>query len=188
MAKCLVLAGMMFEALGVLITFWGLRATLGEFAGEGVLKPAVDQLRRTSSGVRTWVERARQKLGGRPKPTVVGVGTIMSGSGTFDLRARVGFPRIRHKWNWPRAIHELDGRTRQLADQIANVREYAEDEIKRLDSAIVDVRTSVDSESKRLEELARRVATVDLRRQMAGLGLVLFGVFLQGLSLLIATP
>lgn len=103
------------------------------------------------------------------------------------MRARVGFPRIRHAWNWPRAVNELDGRTRQLADRVTDVREFAEEEVERLDNALVDIRASVQAEATRLEDLSRRVATVDLRRQMVGLALVLIGVALQGLSLVIGT-
>jgi len=77
------------------------------------------------------------------------------------------------------SISQLDQRTRDISDRVAGTEHRIRDEGKRLDQAVAQLQSTLDTEVLRLTAEGRRAATSGVRKSICGGILVLVGVALQ---------
>lgn len=185
-AAVLTLIGVILEGIGVGLALWGLHRTFRELAGESEFEPLWGFGRRVRLRSRQLAAAVAAKLGRRPASRhMVGGSLSLSLSGSVRTRGRAGFGEVHDWWRPWKAIPELDQRTRDLANRVADVRDKAEDEVERLDKDIAELRTELRAEAGRIEQFTKRVGTIDVRHQMAGLALVVAGIAFQAWAVLI---
>ena len=170
--------GLILQVAGLVVTATGVRRTWREFAAEPFWSPVIQRARGLWERIVARVRRVFR----RPQ--------IVFGEAAGEIRmagtalGRVGFRTIPEDGPVADAITELDERTRRLLDQIADLREQGDEELRTLRSESRSLREEVARVVKELGEMDREVAVSGLRLEAAGMFLIALGVVFQGVSTL----
>jgi hypothetical protein len=171
------LIGGLLEALGILVAGIGLRKTWREFApaGEHLLDPVSELLQSAASSLRVRLDRVL----GRPRPVTVTPGPASLEIRAFEPRVVVGYAPLPLDVETADAIAQLDGRTRDLVNQLSNVEDRLGTKLGRIAESVtaLDAREREDIASVQTQDV--RIATGGIRLEVAGLTLVGGGLLLQ---------
>ena len=180
MSAVLDVAGFVLQVAGLVLAGVGLRQTWLEFRrpDERFIDPVLAVVRAVGRRA-AWVRAAVMRRLGRPSRKVVGAGVAMSGGGAFHARRRVNYGTLPADATTEDALRELDRRTRDIMNRLADVHDQHLDDTD-------DVRKAIDALGKRLEtevghlaERDRRLAVGGIRQAALGLLLAAAGLCLQ---------
>jgi hypothetical protein len=168
--------GILLEVVGVAVAAIGLARTWGEFGpGDEGLVP-VKQLAR---GARRHLAAVARRVGLKPRGKVVGMGAVVTGSGSVKARGRMQFRSLPADIDTPEALAELDDRTRRLMTIVSDVRDATVDEKERAEAREDGLAEELETATQHLESQDRRVAIGGVRLEALGLFLVALGLLMQ---------
>jgi hypothetical protein len=171
--------GIVLQAIGLSFAAYGIWQTFRAFAPEGegfwgwLGSPIAERGRRIGQ----WTALRWRQLLRRPQHHVIGVGAAIGLVGALNARVRVGFGPLDLSQQ-EAALRELERRVSQLSDRIAEVDEHWADETDSLRGQVAALETRIDTA---IAELKSRDQTV----AVGGLRPAVFGLFLNGLGLLL---
>ena len=180
MTAVLDVAGFVLQVAGLVLAGVGLRQTWLEFRrpDERFLDPVLAVVRAVGQRAARVRAAVLRRLG-RPSQKVVGAGVAMGGGGALHARGRVNYGKLPADATTEDALRELDRRTRDIMNRLADVHDQHIDDTD-------DVRKAIDALGKRLEtevghlaERDRRLAVGGIRQAALGLMLAAAGLCLQ---------
>lgn len=170
------------QLVGLFVMGFGVWRTWKDFGPPGPmwgppLAPVVRAWRRGSAWAR---ERVRRLLRRRP-PNIVGSGVWVQGAATVHARGRVGYGPVDQS-DLPAAIAELDRRTGELLERIADLRDGAEDNDVAVQDSIRELTAKLELEVADLRSRDQRVAVGGIYWESVGLLLTGAGLVLQAFT------
>ncbi len=174
------MAGFLLQVAGLVLAGVGLRQTWLEFRrpNERFLDPVL-AVARTVGQRATRVRAAVLRRLGRPVGKAVGAGVMISGGGALHARGRVNYGELPADTTTEDALRELDRRTRDITDRLADVHDQHIDDMDDVRKAINALGKRLDTEVGHLAEQDRRLAVGGIRQAALGLMLAAAGLCLQ---------
>jgi hypothetical protein len=173
-------AGFVFQVAGLILAGVGLRQTWLEFRrpDERFMDPLLAVTRAVGQRVaRVWAALLRRL--GRPIQHVAGAGVAMGGGGAFIARGRANYGELPVHATTEDALRELDRRTRDIMNRLADLHDQHLDDTDDVRKAIDALGKRLDTEVGQLAERDRRLAVGGIRQAALGLLLAAAGLCLQ---------
>lgn len=179
--NALNVAGTVLQVAGVLMTGYGASKTWHEFAPEG--ERFLHPVRARWHRLLDWLQQVgRSFLRRSPRAVVARGGVAIGVGGAFSARGRVQYPALGTDVATGHAIAELDRRTRQLSETIANTADRLDEDLGGVRKDVADLGAGLGSELRRVDEQTRRVAIGGIRLEALGLVLIALGLFCQAIA------
>jgi hypothetical protein len=188
------LVGVLLELAGVAIAAVGILGRVRSFGqpGQHAYDGLVERGRRLRDSGAIRVASVAQRIGrmlGRPGKdvrVVVGTAHLTLHGSHARVRGRAGYGRLPRALDTVGSVKELDRRTQELANRIADVRDYAEDHLEKVNAELTALDGRLGAEAADLRKQVRDVAVGDIGLQMGGLVLIGLGIGVQCVGLLVS--
>jgi len=165
--------GGLIEAVGLIVTGWGISQTWRHNASEPFVAPVTETARRGAS----WARRTYRRARGR-RDVVIGAAAIEVTAAIGAMKVRVDWPPLDLSLETPAALAELDARIRALSDrQIGNVHRI-DDRATQIETAFDACRTEAGRQAEELAAMPARLVVEGLRVEAVGLALVGIGLLI----------